>query len=287
MSVSLFGAGMEVTLNVDLEQVAREVGLPVAKVQPTVELLDDGNTVPFITRYRKDQTGGLDEEQVRQVQHTVVKLRALADRKQRILKSLQSQTKLTDELQARIEAAESLRLLEDLYLPFKPKKRTLAETARERGLEPLAKEILAGSPTTADLDARAAELVSPEKELPDIAAVLQGARHLIAETFSENLQLRDELRTILKSTGKLVCRKSEEAQEKPEKSTKQAKPEPAEPPAESPKPASEGDPDEATARPTDTAQPTDTGQPKVSAICLGIVFRQNRVRRKRVQPDPR
>lgn len=215
MSVSLFGAGMEATSNVAIEQVARQVGLPANKVQAAVELLDDGNTVPFITRYRKDQTGGLDEEQIRQVRQTVVRLRALSDRKQRILKSLQSQDKLTDELQARIEAAESIRLLEDLYLPFKPKKRTLAEAARDRGLEPLAQEILAGSPATADIEARAAEFVNAEKGLADTAAVLQGARHLIAETFSENLQVRDELRKILRETGKLVCRKAEEAQNKP------------------------------------------------------------------------
>ena len=92
---------METTLSFDLEQATREVGLPLAKVQATVELLDDGNTVPFITRFRKDQPGGLDEEQVRRVQDTVTKLRALADRKQKIQKSLQSQGKLTEDLAQR------------------------------------------------------------------------------------------------------------------------------------------------------------------------------------------
>jgi protein Tex len=154
---------METTLNLDLAQVARVVNLPIEKVRATVELLDDGNTVPFITRYRKDRTGGLDEEQIRLVHESVQRLRALADRKQRILKSLQSQGKLTDELAALIQAADSLRRLEDIYLPFKPKKQTLANLARSRGLEPLAVEILNGAPETADLSTRAAQFVDERK----------------------------------------------------------------------------------------------------------------------------
>ncbi|MCH5372669.1 MAG: RNA-binding transcriptional accessory protein, partial [Planctomycetes bacterium] len=204
---------METTLNLDLAQVAREVNLPVEKVQATVELLDDGNTVPFITRYRKDQTGGLDEEQIRHVQESVEKWRALADRKQRIVKSLQSQAKLTDELAALIEAAESLGRLEDIYLPFKPKKQTLANLARSRGLEPLAQEILSAAPETADLHARAAQFIHEENGLKNVEDVLQGAGHLIAEAFSENLELRDELRKIMASTGKLVSTRIEEAAE--------------------------------------------------------------------------
>jgi len=206
---------MENTVNVDLEQVARDVDLPIAKVQPTVELLDDGNTVPFITRYRKDQTGGLDEEQIRCVQESVAKLRALADRKQRILKTLQSQAKLTDELAERVNRCPSLRRLEDLYQPFKAKKQTLAGVARSRGLEPLAREILEGGPAIADLKARAEEYVDQEKELPTAADVLQGAGHLIAEQFSENLPLRDELRKVLKNTGVLIASRIEEAAETP------------------------------------------------------------------------
>ncbi len=201
---------MENTVNVDLEQVARDVDLPIAKVQPTVELLDDGNTVPFITRYRKDQTGGLDEEQIRCVQDSVAKLRALADRQQRILKTLQSQGKLTDDLAERINQSDSLRRLEDLYQPFKSKKQTLAGLARSRGLEPLAREILEGGPATADLRARAEECVSEEKELATAADVLQGAGHLIAERFSENLPCRDELRKFLRNTGVLIASRVEE-----------------------------------------------------------------------------
>src|SRR4029077_12736536 len=107
-------------------QVSQSLGLPPARIEAVVALLDGGNTVPFITRYRKDQTGGLDEEQIRQVQSTVLRLRLLADRKQTILRSIEGQGKLTPELAAAIEAADTTKRLEDLYLPFKPKKQTLA-----------------------------------------------------------------------------------------------------------------------------------------------------------------
>jgi protein Tex len=215
---------METTLNPDLAQVARDVNLPIEKVQATVELLDDGNTVPFITRYRKDRTGGLDEEQIRLVHESVEKWRALADRKQRILKSLQAQGKLTDELAGLIEAADSLRRLEDIYLPFKPKKQTLANLARSRGLEPLALEILNAAPEAADLQARAAQFVNADVGVKSVEEVLQGTGHLIAELFSENLELRDELRKILRNTGKLVSTRIEESAETEEESDEDGPP---------------------------------------------------------------
>src|ERR1700681_1289781 len=109
---------------IDLRQVAQPLQLPLAKVESVVSLLDDGNTVPFITRYRKDQTGGLDEEQIRDVQSRVLKLRLLAERKQAILRAIESQGKLPPESAAAIEAADTTKRLEDLYLPFKPKKQT-------------------------------------------------------------------------------------------------------------------------------------------------------------------
>ncbi len=230
---SSHGAAMEAMLNIDLQQVARDVGLPLEKVQSTVELLDEGNTVPFITRFRKDQSGGLNEEQIRQVQQSVKKFRTLADRKQRILKSLESQEKLSEGLAARINAADSLNRLEDLYLPFKPKKQTLAATARSRGLEPFAREILYAEPAAADLQARAADFVNPENGLSTTAEVLTGASHLIAETLSEDLPLRDELRALIEKTGKLVSTRIEEPREpsKAEKTQTAESPE-----SESPKP---------------------------------------------------
>ena len=207
------GAAMETMIQIDLGQVAREVALPLDKVQVTVELLDDGNTVPFVTRFRKDQTGGLDEEQIRRIQEAVNRLRALTDRKQRILKSLETQARLTSELAAHVQAADSLRRLEDLYLPFKPKKQTLAGLARSRGLDSLAHEIVAAQSAAANLEARAAEFVNADRGLPTVADVLQGAGHLIAEMFSENYPLRDELREFIKKSGKLISTRIEESEQ--------------------------------------------------------------------------
>src|SRR4030042_515790 len=142
------------TIAIDLRPVAQPLQLSLRQIETVVELLDAGNTVPFITRYRKDQTGGLDEEQIRQIESRLIKMRLLSERKQTILRSIESQGKLTPELAAEIDAAHSPKRLEDLYLPFKPKKQTLATVARERGLEPLAEEVLAASPSCATLDQR-------------------------------------------------------------------------------------------------------------------------------------
>ncbi len=169
-----------------------------------MELLDEGNTVPFITRYRKDQTGGLDEEPIRQIQTRLTKMRMLAERKQTILRSIESQGKLTEKLSKQIRAAGTAKRLEDLYLPYKPKKQTLATVARSRGLEPLALEILAAEKGCADLDARAADFVNPDREVPTAADALLGAGHIIAEQFSERAELRQRLREILQRTGKVV-----------------------------------------------------------------------------------
>ena len=191
-------------LMIDLGQLARELNLPVERVQRTVTLLDEGNTVPFITRYRKDQTGGFDEQQIRQIQQRLVRLRMIADRKQTILKSIESQGRLTPELAAQIEAARTTKRLEDLYLPYKPKKQTLATIARQRGLEPLAREILEAAASASDLDHRAADFVSPDRKLNSVAEVLHGVGHLLAERFSERAELREALRKIYERTGRLV-----------------------------------------------------------------------------------
>ncbi|MGC4007215.1 MAG: Tex-like N-terminal domain-containing protein [Pirellulales bacterium] len=133
---------MSLTTTIDLAPVAQGLGLALERVENVVRLLDGDNTVPFITRYRKDQTGGLDEVQIRRIEAWVTKLRLLAERKQTILRSIDSQGKLTPELAAAINAADGTKRLEDLYLPYKPKKQSLATLARERQLEPFAKEIL-------------------------------------------------------------------------------------------------------------------------------------------------
>jgi uncharacterized protein len=195
---------MDTTVTIDLAPLANELGLPEQQLRRTVELLDEGNTVPFITRYRKDQTGGLDEEQIRQVQDTVTRQRMLAERKRTILKSIESQGKLTDELAEKIRTATSTKRLEDLYLPYKPKKQTLATIARDRGLEPLAREILKAEKNADDLDRRAQDFVDIDKGLRSQADVLLGVGHLIAEQFSERADLREVLRNIVRRTGKIV-----------------------------------------------------------------------------------
>jgi uncharacterized protein len=189
---------------IDLSQVAAGLGLSPERVTTVVELLDGGNTVPFITRYRKDQTGGLDEEQIRHIQARVAKLRLLQERKQTILRSIESQGKLTPQLAADIEAAATNKRLEDLYLPYKPRKQTLATLARTRGLENLATEILAADPACADLDARAADFVNSDRQVFTPADALLGAGHILAEMFSERLELREKLRAILAHSGHLV-----------------------------------------------------------------------------------
>lgn len=200
---------MTPSTTIDFTQVAAELGLRPEQVASTVGLLDQGNTVPFITRYRKDQTGGLDEEQIRQIQSRVLRLRMLAERKQTILRTIDSQGKLTPELAALIAAADTVKRVEDLYLPFKPKKQTLATTARERGLELLADEIMAASVSAVDLDRRAADFVNPDRQVPTAAEALLGAGHILAEAFSERADLRQRLREILERSGKLVCAGSE------------------------------------------------------------------------------
>ncbi len=195
---------MESTVTIDLRQVGRGLETPLRQIQATVELLDEGNTVPFITRYRKDQTGGLDEEQIREIQGRLAKLRLLAERKQTILRSIESQGKLTEKLSKQILATTTSKRLEDLYLPFKPKKQTLATLARSRGLEPLAREILEAAPTCLDLDARAADFISVDRHVPTAADALLGAGHILAEQISEQAELRGRLREVLQRTGVLV-----------------------------------------------------------------------------------
>ncbi len=191
-------------ITINLRHLARGLGVPLRQVEAVLELLDEGNTVPFITRYRKDQTGGLDEEQIRQIQARLVKMRQLAERKQTICRSIEAQGKLSETLAKQIQAASTAKRLEDLYLPYKPKKQTLATLARSRGLEILASEILAADPACADLDRRAADFVNLDRQIPTAADALLGAGHILAEQFSERAELRQKLREVLQRTGKLV-----------------------------------------------------------------------------------
>jgi len=240
---------METAITIDLGVVARRLELPESSVASVIELLDEGNTVPFITRYRRDQTGGMDEEQIRHIQEAVTRLRMMAERKQTILRSIDSQGKLTDALAEQIAATDSPRRLEDLYLPFKPKKQTLATIAREKGLQPLADEVLANSPAARDLDIRARDFIDPDKRILTVPDVLLGVGHLLAEQFSEDAELRGRLREIYNRTGKLVSRavetqpargESEKPAAPPAGATRgetDTEPPPAEPPPAVPPPA--------------------------------------------------
>jgi protein Tex len=125
-------------VNPDARTIAAQLGVRVEQVAATIALLDDGNTMPFIARYRKEQTGGLDEDQLRRLEESLAALRALAERRAAILASLEEQGTLTPELRARLDAAETRTALEDLYAPYRPKRRTRASIAKERGLQPLA-----------------------------------------------------------------------------------------------------------------------------------------------------
>jgi uncharacterized protein len=196
-------------MSIDLHQVARSLRLAPSQVEAAASLLDAGNTVPFITRYRKDQTGGLDEEQIRALQARLTHLRLLGERKQTILRSIESQGKLTPELAEQIQGADTPRRLEDLYLPYKPNKQTLATQARQRGLELLAREILEAAPEAADLDRRAQDFVNPDNKVPTAAEALLGAGHILAEWFSERADLRHRVRNILHRSGLLATTRIE------------------------------------------------------------------------------
>ena len=204
---------MTATKDVNFARVAHELGHRAEQVSEVVQLLDDGNTVPFITRYRRDQTGGLDEQQIENIRGRVTALRSLAQRKETILRSIESQGKLTDSLRAAIEQADHVRRLEDLYLPYKPKKQTLATRAVEQGLEPLAREILDDTVTPADksatdqLLARAEEFVSEDKKVDTAANALLGTGHILAEWFSERADLRQRARKHFRTNGKLTSAK--------------------------------------------------------------------------------
>ena len=184
--------------------IARELQLSVTQVQRTLGLLDEGNTIAFVTRYRKDQTQGLDEEQIRSIKHASERLRGLNDRKTTIIKSVKSQGKLTADLATKIEQADSIKQLEDLYLPYKPKKQTLATLARQRGLEPLAQKVLREGCPPGELAERAKVDLDADDSLQTIDEVYSGIGHLIAEVFSEDVELRAALRKHLWKHGMMV-----------------------------------------------------------------------------------
>jgi uncharacterized protein len=182
------------------QRIAAEIGVKASQVIAAVQLLDEGATVPFIARYRKEATGELDDIQLRLLEERLAYLRELEERRVAVLGSIDEQGKLTAELRVDIENAETKQRLEDLYLPYKQKRRTKAQMAREAGLEPLA-DALFNDPTLTP-EAEAAKYVRPEKEppethVPDVKAALDGARQILMERFAEDAQLLDRLRSYL------------------------------------------------------------------------------------------
>ena len=174
--------------------IARELGIRPQQVDAAIRLLDEGNTVPFISRYRKEATGELDEEKIRSIEERLQYLRNLVKRQEEIISSISEQGKLTPELEAAILATSKLQELEDLYLPYRPKKRTRAQIARERGLEPLAEMLLAQQQTTGDPLDFATSFVDLEKGVETPEAALAGATDIIAEMVSERADFRAQLR---------------------------------------------------------------------------------------------
>lgn len=180
-------------------KIASEFGVRPQQVSATVALLEEGATVPFISRYRKEATGTLDEVQVAAIRDRLEQLKELDKRREAILKSIEEQGKLTPELKKAIDQAETMARLEDIYLPYKPKRKTKASVAKEKGLEPLATRIFAQHPL--DIQSEASKYLDAEKEVTTLEEALQGARDIIAEWVSENAAVRGNLRTLFLKEG--------------------------------------------------------------------------------------
>lgn len=185
-------------------RIAKAVGASVDQVRAAVDLLDEGATVPFIARYRKEVTGGLDDTQLRDLQEQLIYQRELEERRASILQALSDSGKLTEKLERDIWAADTKQRLEDLYLPYKPKRRTRAQVAREAGLEPLA--MMLWEDPMRDPETQAAAFVNPDKGVADVRAALDGARDILAEVFFENADMLEELREFLWKKAYLVSK---------------------------------------------------------------------------------
>lgn len=195
-----------------LQKLSEEFHLKRNQVENTVQLIDDGNTIPFIARYRKEVTGSLDDQLLRELFDRLNYLRGLEKRKQEIIDSITEQELMTEELSAAIAAAQTLAEIEDIYRPYKPKRKTRASVARARGLQPLAELIFAQKNEVVPLEA-AADFVSEENEILTAEDALQGAMDIIAEDISDDAELRKKLRAYLFRTGKIVTKAADPEQE--------------------------------------------------------------------------
>ncbi len=199
---------MELNINLaHVERIAAELKLRPIQVGATAQLFADGATVPFIARYRKEATGEMDEVQIQTVRDRLEQLQAVDDRRSSIIKSLEERNLMTDVLRAKIAKADTMTVLEDLFAPFRPKRRTRATIAKEKGLEPLADFIEANVQTHGvDVDGEAAKFVDEAKEVPDIEAALSGARDIIAERISDTAEVRAALRKLFAEQGTVTSK---------------------------------------------------------------------------------
>ena len=186
-----------------IEQLARELNRPAEHIENVVRLLDEGNTIPFIARYRKELHGAMDDTALRTLEERLAYLRNLTERKESVKASIAEQEKLTDELAAAIDAAQTLAEVEDLYRPYKPKRRTRATVAKEKGLEPLAALLFAQERDCPRPEEAAADYLSAEKGVETVADALQGANDIVAEWISDDAAIRRSLRELLEKRGTL------------------------------------------------------------------------------------
>ena len=219
------------------EQLAKELNIRLEQVNATVKLIDEGNTIPFIARYRKEVTGSLNDEVLRTLDERLTYLRNLEEKKAQVIASIEEQGKLTDELRKQIEEAMTQVVVDDLYRPYRPKRRTRATVAVEKGLQPLADMILSQAEGL-DPEKEALAFVDPEKEVKSAEEALAGAKDIIAEQVSDNADYRSYIREQTFENGSVVSSRKDKA-EKAEKGDKAEKAEKAESKA---KPESKVDP---------------------------------------------
>ena len=185
------------------KKIAEELEIKVWQVEAVVKLVDEGNTIPFIARYRKEQHGALNDEQLRNLHERLIYLRNLEEKKEQVLASIEEQGKLTDELKAQILAAQTQVVVDDLYRPYRPKRRTRATIAKEKGLEGLANIILLQM-TEQPLETEAESYLSEEKEVKTVAEAIQGAMDIIAESVADDADYRMYIRKLTMEEGLLV-----------------------------------------------------------------------------------
>lgn len=192
--------------------LAQEFGLRQEQVDNTISLIDDDKTIPFIARYRKELTGSLDDQVLRELYDRLMYLRNLEKRKDEVRTAITEQEKMTPEIAAAIDAVKTLVEVEDIYRPFKPKRRTRAGIARENGLEPLS-EIIMAQDSSADPEKAAEDFINEEKNVADVKSAIQGAMDIIAETISDDAEIRKKLRELAMKNGKLVSKAADETAE--------------------------------------------------------------------------